>query len=278
MPLPIPAPGTPGGPCSDPCSHPRCKELRRDAASLCVYCEKPIGYDAPNYLESAVSGPVPRYSHGACAEAPSDPANDPRIDSEPEVSIAHRGVWRGVFPNGAVVPATFDGYNATCIAPATATHRRSMHVGRNAVGSWAVRECFQQAGFPPYSELVPPGGMTKAEAVEAELDACIAVAGAALHRADLPGIIAGLRARKAPKTPELPGVAVEREPDAGFREAENCAGCRAPTVYWTKLADRTPGQQVALCEDCAKTMKPSEVPSKRAWCEKERALSPVRGR
>lgn len=63
------------------------------------------------------------------------------------------------------------------------------------------------------------------------------------------------------------GVPVEHEPNdfpiAHIQEA--CCFCRKPTRYWTALADRKPGQQVACCQSCAAAHKPSEVPTKDAW-------------
>lgn len=52
--------------------------------------------------------------------------------------------------------------------------------------------------------------------------------------------------------------------------AENCCFCRNATHWWTSLRDRTPGQQVACCQACAKSRAASEVPSKTAWCDAEK--------
>lgn len=63
-------------------------------------------------------------------------------------------------------------------------------------------------------------------------------------------------------------IPITREPpDMGV--LERCCFCRAPTEYWTALKERTPGQQVACCQQCAKTRAPEEAPSKRAWFQAE---------
>ena len=38
---------------------------------------------------------------------------------------------------------------------------------------------------------------------------------------------------------------------------------------WTMIEDRTPGQQVACCESCARHHAPFEVPTKAEWCDAE---------
>jgi hypothetical protein len=55
---------------------------------------------------------------------------------------------------------------------------------------------------------------------------------------------------------------------------ERCCICRTKTRWWTKLPDRTPGGQVALCPGCAVTTTPESIPTKTAWCDKERELNP----
>ena len=50
---------------------------------------------------------------------------------------------------------------------------------------------------------------------------------------------------------------------------ERCCFCRTPTVEWTLLEDRTPGQQVACCGACARLHAPFEVPTKGEWCDAE---------
>lgn len=53
---------------------------------------------------------------------------------------------------------------------------------------------------------------------------------------------------------------------------ELCCFCRNPTMYWTQLSDRTPGQQVACCPECSSLHLSKDVPTKREWCDKERRL------
>jgi len=55
---------------------------------------------------------------------------------------------------------------------------------------------------------------------------------------------------------------------------ERCCFCRTRTSWWTKLPNRTGGQQVACCESCSKKHVPDAVPTKTEWCEKERRLTP----
>lgn len=45
------APGTPAGPCAGTCAHLDCAATRAAAASLCRYCQRPIGYDVRYYLD-----------------------------------------------------------------------------------------------------------------------------------------------------------------------------------------------------------------------------------
>lgn len=52
-----------------------------------------------------------------------------------------------------------------------------------------------------------------------------------------------------------------------FGACEMCCFCHQPTRWWTDLPDRTPGNQVACCPDCAGTFPADVVPSKREWCE-----------
>jgi len=57
------APGTEYGPCEDvDCGHTDCAATRAQAASLCRYCDKPIGYETRFYNED--QGCV----HALCAE------------------------------------------------------------------------------------------------------------------------------------------------------------------------------------------------------------------
>lgn len=72
-----------------------------------------------------------------------------------------------------------------------------------------------------------------------------------------------------------PAIPIEEEPKPwDLLTIERCCMCRNPTRWWTVLPDRTPGGQVAMCPGCAKTTAPENIPSKREWCDKERALEP----
>lgn len=51
-----------------------------------------------------------------------------------------------------------------------------------------------------------------------------------------------------------------------FDPPENCAFCRTPTRFWYRPRD------VAVCAECAKKRKVSEVPTKREWIESERRI------
>jgi hypothetical protein len=70
-------------------------------------------------------------------------------------------------------------------------------------------------------------------------------------------------------------IPIEEEPKPWDRLAcERCCMCRTQTRWWTKLPNRTPGGQVALCPGCAATTPPEAIPTKDEWCDKERALNP----
>lgn len=88
------------------------------------------------------------------------------------------------------------------------------------------------------------------------------------HRDASSRAVANLRAQ------ERRQIHVELEPDDLSRLGvfERCCFCRNLTKYWTKLDDRTPGQQVACCQACAKVHVASEVPTKDAWWDREVAL------
>lgn len=45
----LPAPGTEVGPCVKKCRHIDCQETRERAASRCLYCRKPVGFDVLVY-------------------------------------------------------------------------------------------------------------------------------------------------------------------------------------------------------------------------------------
>lgn len=65
-------------------------------------------------------------------------------------------------------------------------------------------------------------------------------------------------------------VPIEPDPDPELDLFENCCFCRRPTRYWTELASRKPGGQVACCPDCAGRAEPSDVPSKKTWWRREK--------
>ena len=56
-------PGTKSGPCKNKCTHRDCAATRADAAHVCKFCKKQIGYDTLYYR---VEGEL---QHAACAEA-----------------------------------------------------------------------------------------------------------------------------------------------------------------------------------------------------------------
>lgn len=72
-------------------------------------------------------------------------------------------------------------------------------------------------------------------------------------------------------------IPIKREsgPFAGWPH-ERCCKCRACTPFWTALADRKPGEQVAICQACAEKHEPNEIPTKQAWFESERAIERAR--
>ena len=59
-------PGTKVGPCAESCHHKDCAETRGQAVALCVYCGKPIGYDARFYQEGNA------LAHAECSEEAAD--------------------------------------------------------------------------------------------------------------------------------------------------------------------------------------------------------------
>lgn len=93
-------PGTRYGPCMDPCKHRDCAASREDAATVCPYCEKPIGYHTHYYRESDHGG---RLVHAACLEvviererdqAPVADARELRETAREHSSAADRAHWR----------------------------------------------------------------------------------------------------------------------------------------------------------------------------------------
>lgn len=65
----LPAPGTKTGPCADACDHKDCAATRQLAATPCVHCGKPIGYDAGmRFQEDGGATGQRRMSHLGCDE------------------------------------------------------------------------------------------------------------------------------------------------------------------------------------------------------------------
>jgi hypothetical protein len=58
---------------------------------------------------------------------------------------------------------------------------------------------------------------------------------------------------------------------SGF-DMERCCFCRTPTAKWSDLPDRSPGEQVAVCDKCAAVATPDAVPTKKMWMARERVL------
>ncbi len=58
-------PGTKYGPCKKECKHVDCAETRRQAAALCGYCGKPIGYGY-KFSETPDKG----FAHWLCEPEP----------------------------------------------------------------------------------------------------------------------------------------------------------------------------------------------------------------
>jgi hypothetical protein len=67
-------------------------------------------------------------------------------------------------------------------------------------------------------------------------------------------------------------ISVVQEPAAETRffgaTRESCCFCRTPTLFW--VAPVT-GESVACCQPCAGTHEPKDLPTKKKWCESERA-------
>ncbi len=60
----------------------------------------------------------------------------------------------------------------------------------------------------------------------------------------------------------------EDDPDKyGFQLRETCCICNQPTPFWTVLADRSSNDQVALCEKCAQTTPPQNIPTAKEWSQ-----------
>ena len=69
----------------------------------------------------------------------------------------------------------------------------------------------------------------------------------------------------------------EKDPPLSPCVQERCCFCRNHTRFWTTIAQRTPGQQVACCPECAASHVARQVPTKHAWCVAERHLSEIPG-
>ena len=74
----------------------------------------------------------------------------------------------------------------------------------------------------------------------------------------------GMAKSKRKRKPEMP-IPVENEKDPESWLRESCCFCWQPTPWWTSIASRSPGEQVACCPGCAKTYRVKDVPSKRYW-------------
>lgn len=70
---------------------------------------------------------------------------------------------------------------------------------------------------------------------------------------------------------------VQESEDLRAYSAEQCCFCLKPTRTWTNLPERKGGEQVACCPPCSRACQPSQVPSKRAWCDLDQARQWARG-
>ena len=70
----LPAPGTKVGPCKAKCSHRDCAGTRADAAFVCRFCQKPIGYGV-GFYRARLSGEL---AHSFCFEEAVE-RNDARV-------------------------------------------------------------------------------------------------------------------------------------------------------------------------------------------------------
>ena len=63
-------------------------------------------------------------------------------------------------------------------------------------------------------------------------------------------------------------IEVAREPGdlTAIACLERCCFCRTPTPYWDLIND------VACCEACATTHTFTDLPTKEAWCAREREI------
>lgn len=65
-------------------------------------------------------------------------------------------------------------------------------------------------------------------------------------------------------------IPIEPDPE---RPVERCCFCRATATHWTVLPDRKPGGQVGICEPCAETRDPADVPTKDEWFDREHEIA-----
>jgi hypothetical protein len=72
------------------------------------------------------------------------------------------------------------------------------------------------------------------------------------------------------KTASIPIV---EEPEGWGGPLENCCLCRTPTKTWTDYPKWDKGEQVALCEACARVATPDVIPLKKDWIARERVLA-----
>lgn len=94
-------------------------------------------------------------------------------------------------------------------------------------------------------------------------------AGADMHR-DLVPAIERLQHLRLAQLKDHMGLKIVHEGSVNGWPQENCCMCRKKTPWWYGKGPLN----VALCPDCAKTTRKSEVPTKAEWFKKERALKP----
>jgi hypothetical protein len=62
-------PGEQHGPCIEACAHIDCEASRADAASVCGYCNNPIGYGVGFYNVTRAMHVVRELVHATCEQA-----------------------------------------------------------------------------------------------------------------------------------------------------------------------------------------------------------------
>lgn len=70
----LPKPGSKLGPCKKACEHRDCAETKRDAAALCRFCQKAIGY-GESFIRARLTGVL---AHAWCADEAVE-RNDARL-------------------------------------------------------------------------------------------------------------------------------------------------------------------------------------------------------